>query len=212
MKEYLLKDLVDFQTGLVLTRAGKKVPKGTKADLEDQNFSKGKIQYKYITLRSIDNRGEIDESKCDDFDSKEVLTNRYLTKKEDILIGLFEPLKSCYIQKSQVNYIVPSQFVTVRIKKEVESLLSPEYLYCVIRHKDFENQLLKTKEGFQLKTIKTSDFEKVKISVPDIETQKKIIEVYKLIIEKEKLYNELVEQEKKYNQILLEKLIKGSVK
>ena len=212
MNKYYLKDIVDLQTGLVLARASAKQADSKKSGIANGTIVEIKNQYKYVTLKSINNYGELEESKCEIFESKEPISNRYLTKKDDILFGLFEPIKSCYILESKSIYVVPSQFVTIKIKSQFQESILPEYIYTVFQQKEFKNQVLQKKEGFLLKTIKISDIGNVIISIPNLEQQRKIVEIHKLIVEKEKLYSELLEQQKKYDQILFEKLIKGSSK
>lgn len=62
-----------------------------------------------------------------------------------------------------------------------------------------------------MRSIKTSSIAKIKINIPDIATQEKLINVSNLIIRKEKLMSELIIQEKLYNEAILEKLIKGEI-
>ena len=162
-------------------------------------------------MRSITDVGILDLSQCDDFDSKEEISDRYLTHKNDILVRMFTPLKCCLINSEEENLVVPSQFCILKLKESFRNIILPEYLYLVMCNKDFSKQVQKLEEGFQLRSIKTSSIAKIKINIPDIATQEKLINVSNLIIRKEKLMSELIIQEKLYNEAILEKLIKGEI-
>ncbi len=201
LKEKINK-YINIQMGLVLSRAGTK-----KAGDPDEKFNKH--MYKSITLRSIDEFGKINLNFCDKFICDVELTERYLTKENDILIRLFTPMKACLIDKSQTNLVVPSQFAIIRINENYTKRVLPEYIHLIMQNKDFINQVEKLEEGFQLRSIKTSSIENVEITIPSIEKQEKLIKIAELMNKKEVLYNNLFEQQKLQNEIILNNLIKG---
>ena len=211
MRKFTLNQIVEIQAGLVLSRTGAKQLELIKRNVAEKVSDIIVRKYKVITLRSITDVGILDLSQCDDFDSKEEISDRYLTHKNDILVRMFTPLKCCLINSEEENLVVPSQFCILKLKESFRNIILPEYLYLVIRNKDFSKQVQKLEEGFQLRSIKTSSIAKIKINIPDIATQEKLINVSNLIIRKEKLMSELIIQEKLYNEAILEKLIKGEI-
>ena len=211
MKKFTLNQIVEIQDGLVLSRTGAKQLELIKRNVAEKVSDITVRKYKAITLRSITDVGILDLSQCDDFDSKEEISDRYLTHNNDILVRMFTPLKCCLINSEEENLVVPSQFCILKLKDSFRDLILPEYLYLVMRNKDFSKQVQKLEEGFQLRSIKTSSIAKIKINIPDIATQEKLINVSNLIIRKEKLMSELIIQEKLYNEAILEKLIKGEI-
>ncbi len=211
MRKFTLNQIVEIQAGLVLSRTGAKQLELIKRNVAEKVSGIIVRKYKAITLRSITDVGILDLSQCDDFDSKEEISDRYLTHKNDILVRMFTPLKCCLINSEEENLVVPSQFCILKLKESFRNIILPEYLYLVIRNKDFSKQVQKLEEGFQLRSIKTSSIAKIKINIPDIATQEKLINVSNLIIRKEKLMSELIIQEKLYNEAILEKLIKGEI-
>ena len=211
MRKFTLNQIVEIQAGLVLSRTGAKQLELIKRNVAEKVSGIIVRKYKAITLRSITDVGILDLSQCDDFDSKEEISDRYLTHKNDILVRMFTPLKCCLINSEEENLVVPSQFCILKLKESFRNIILPEYLYLVIRNKDFSKQVQKLEEGFQLRSIKTSSIAKIKINIPDIATQEKLINVSNLIIRKEKLMSELIIQEKLYNETILEKLIKGEI-
>lgn len=211
MRKFTLNQIVEIQAGLVLSRTGAKQLELIKRNVAEKVSDIIVQKYKVITLRSITDVGILDLSQCDDFDSKEEISDRYLTHKNDILVRMFTPLKCCLINSEEENLVVPSQFCILKLKESFRNIILPEYLYLVMRNKDFSKQVQKLEEGFQLRSIKTSSIAKIKINIPDIATQEKLINVSNLIIRKEKLMSELIIQEKLYNEAILEKLIKGEI-
>ena len=211
MRKFTLNQIVEIQAGLVLSRTGAKQLELIKRNVSEKVSDIIVRKYKVITLRSITDVGILDLSQCDDFDSKEEISDRYLTHKNDILVRMFTPLKCCLINSEEENLVVPSQFCILKLKESFRNIILPEYLYLVMRNKDFSKQVQKLEEGFQLRSIKTSSIAKIKINIPDIATQEKLINVSNLIIRKEKLMSELIIQEKLYNEAILEKLIKGEI-
>lgn len=209
MKKVKLKDIADIQMGLVLSRAGAKQLELIKQNVMEKFSANETYQYKAVTLRSIDDQGNLDENQCDDFISKDKLTDRYLTVKNDILIRLFSPLKICLINDLQENIVIPSQFSILRLKDNARNDILPEYLQLIMQNKSFTNQVEKLEVGFQLRSIKTSSIENVEIYIPTVQRQKKLIEIVKLMRRKENLLSELLEQQKIQNEILQEKLIIG---
>ncbi len=211
MKKFTLNQIVEIQAGLVLSRTGAKQLELIKRNVAEKVSDITVRKYKAITLRSITDVGILDLSQCDDFDSKEEISDRYLTHNNDILVRMFTPLKCCLINSEEENLVVPSQFCILKLKDSFRDIILPEYLYLVMRNKDFSKQVQKLEEGFQLRSIKTSSIAKIKINIPDIATQEKLINVSNLIRRKEKLMSELIIQEKLYNETILEKLIKGEI-
>lgn len=211
MRKFTLNQIVEIQAGLVLSRTGAKQLELIKRNVAEKVSDIIVRKYKVITLRSITDVGILDLSQCDDFDSKEEISDRYLTHKNDILVRMFTPLKCCLINSEEENLVVPSQFCILKLKESFRNIILPEYLYLVMCNKDFSKQVQKLEEGFQLRSIKTSSIAKIKINIPDIATQEKLINVSNLIIRKEKLMSELIIQEKLYNEAILEKLIKGEI-
>lgn len=211
MKKIKLKDIANIQIGLVLSRVGAKRLELIKQNGAEKMLANEMCKYKTVTLRSIDAQGNLDIGQCDDFISKDKLTERYLTVKSDILIRLFSPLKTCLISDLQENIVVPSQFGIIRLDDNVKNNILPEYLQLVMQNKDFINQVEKLEEGFQLRSIKTSSIENVEICIPTIQRQKKLIDIARLMKRKEILLLDLLEQQKIQHEIMQEKLIKGEI-
>ena len=113
----------DYKVQVKIGANGKMIGSVTSSEIADviEKVSDSETyKYKAVTLRSINDQGNLDEEQCDDFISKDKLTDRYLTIKNDILIRLFSPLKTSLINDSQENIVVPSQFGIIRINKNFQ--------------------------------------------------------------------------------------------
>lgn len=137
MRKFTLNQIVEIQAGLVLSRTGAKQLELIKRNVAEKVSDIIVRKYKVITLRSITDVGILDLSQCDDFDSKEEISDRYLTHKNDILVRMFTPLKCCLINSEEENLVVPSQFCILKLKESFRNIILPEYLYLVMRNKDF---------------------------------------------------------------------------
>ena len=111
----------------------------------------------------------------------------------------------------QENIVVPSQFGIIRLNNAAHKYILPEYLQLIMQNKDFINQVEKLEEGFQLRSIKTSSIGKVEIYIPILQKQQKLIEIAKLMKQKENLISKLLKLQKIQNEIIQEKLIKGEI-
>jgi len=94
--------------------------------------------------------------------------------------------------------IIPSSSVYI-IRPNQEKILS-EYLAIYFNSKIGQAEIKKYESGGSIKIIPLKDLRNVKVIIPEIERQKKIVELYKNI-EKQ---NEILERKKIINQNILE--------
>lgn len=107
-----------------------------------------------------------------------------LVKKDDILLSNRGYFKAGVFSLEK-NTIAASSVYILRIKKDV---VLPEYLVIWINSKKGQNEINKNTTGTMIKTILKSELENIKIEIPIMEKQKKIIELNKIKIElKDKL-------------------------
>lgn len=107
-----------------------------------------------------------------------------LVKKDDILLSNRGYFKAGVFSLEK-NTIAASSVYILRIKKDV---VLPEYLVIWINSKKGQNEINKNTTGTMIKTILKSELENIKIEIPIMEKQEKIIELNKIKIElKDKL-------------------------
>lgn len=117
-----------------------------------------------------------------------------LVKKDDILLSNRGYFKAGVFSLEK-NTIAASSVYILRIKKDV---VLPEYLVIWINSKKGQNEINKNTTGTMIKTILKSELENIKIEIPIMEKQKKIIELNKIKIE---LKNKLKEKEQIFENI-----------
>jgi len=201
-------NIADIQTGLVLSRKGSKQLELVKEDVSQRVALLNAIEYKVITLKSIDKLGNIDLKEVDNYQSLEELPAKYLTHENDIIIRLFTPIYSCIIKKERASLVIPSQCAVIRVhSKEI----LPEFLHLYLMQGDIEQQLAKKEISTQLRSIRTSSIGEIKIPVFSIDKQQKIIKISKLLLKKEQLLNELSQQQCLYNKAVIKNLIQNTM-
>jgi restriction endonuclease S subunit len=191
MKKIKLKEIANIRTGLVLSRK-----KATKIDK--------KIEYKMLSLKSVKTEN-IDFENLEFFESNEILKNDYLTKKDDIIIRLREPIIINKIKKNEENLLISSLFAVIRDFSNIDS----DYLYTFLCSKEFKRQINKNISGTAFLSIKTKDLEEVEIVLPDLKTQKKISYLKKLFDKELLIEKELIKQKEIYYNEIINNLILG---
>ncbi|MDD3436187.1 MAG: restriction endonuclease subunit S [Candidatus Gastranaerophilales bacterium] len=203
-----LKDIADIQTGLVLSRKGAKQLELIPQEVSEQISLLKPIEYKVISLRSIDSFGNINLSEVDDFQSIEDLPEKYLTQENDIVLRLFTPVYSCIIKKEQLNMVIPSQCAVIRVNR---NYILPDFIQLYLMKGDIEQQLANKEVSTQLRSVRTSSIGEIQIPVFPMEKQEKIIATSKLLLKKEQLLNLLSEQQSLYNKAIIKSLIQNKM-
>lgn len=203
-----LKDIADIQTGLVLSRKGAKQLELIPQEVSEQISLLKPIEYKVISLRSIDSFGNINLSEVDDFQSIEELPEKYLTQENDIVLRLFTPVYSCIIKKEHTNMVIPSQCAVIRVNR---NYILPDFIQLYLMQGDIEQQLANKEVSTQLRSVRTSSIGEIKIPVFPMEKQEKIIATSKLLLKKEQLLNQLSEQQSLYNKAIIKSLIQNKM-
>ncbi len=208
MKYEKLNRIADIQTGLVLARKGAKQLELIKEDISQQVSLLDTIEYKAITLKSIDRLGNIDLNEVNTFQSSEELPAKYLTQENDIIVRLFTPVYSCIIKREHAGLVIPSQCAVIRI---YSNEILTEFLHLYLMQGNIEQQLAKNEISTQLRSIRTSCIGEVKIPVYSSKKQQKIVNISKLLLKKEQLLNELSQQQSIYNKAIIKSLIQNKM-
>ena len=203
-----IKDVATISSGVILSRFGAK--QKAQINLCDKVSEIETKKYQAITLRAINEDGSVNLAECDNFESVDVLAERYLTQENDILLRMFSPVKACLITKEATGLVVPSQFSIIRMqKKEPELQILVEYLFVLMQQPYFCNQIERTSAGTVLKTITTGSVAEAEIKVPSFRKQEQIIDFYRLMQEQNKIEKQLQEARSSYYQGIFNRMIKG---
>lgn len=172
----LLDKIADVSTGLVITRRQANVNSAIKA------------QYKLLTLKSFNDNGWIEKEELEEFDSNEVLDDRYLTLSGDVIIRLTAPYTAIPIDDEFSGLVVPSQFCIIR---PVLLDLSPDYLAYALNSETIKNEYIRTSLGATIPMIRMGALKGTKIPIFDLDKQFIIGNIRRLIIKNKQLGIEL---------------------
>ena len=193
-----ISDIADAQGGLVLSRKEEKAPV---ADT---------CHFKRLTLRALDDNGFIRKENLEDFYSKDSLSNALFTSLGDVVIRLFSPMCPAMVTEDDTGLLVPSQLAVLKIKKD--GPIIAEYLRLCLAQRDIQERVLKIESGTAQRTVKLGTIMELKISIPDLETQYKVVQIDNLSRERERMYQELISQERIFTERIIEDIIGGSLR
>ena len=188
-----LGDLSTVRTGLVVARK--------KARLD----SPEKIEYKQISLRCFDNGVKLDKSKNDIFTSAEKIDTKYLTQIGDVVVRLRAPSSAVYIEKEDEGLLIHSLLAVIRVDSK---LLNAKYLAYYINSHNAQRILKQDVKGTAIPMLKTKDLEELKIALPPLEKQNKLVQFLELADKERGLLMELAHEKKKLSQVILNNIIK----
>lgn len=192
-----VSDVADIQGGLVLSRKEARHP--------DEDL----FRYKRLTLRALDEYGIIHDDELEEFFAREELDPALFTKNKDVLIRLFYPLCPVLVDESKEKLLMPSQLAALRIKNE---LVLPGYLSLYLAQKEIQDRIQKIESGSMQRAVKISTIMNLPIVLPDMETQRKVIQIDTLRRNKEQMYKDLIEQERILTQSVIGRIIGGTEK
>ncbi len=190
--EKKLSDVAILQSGLVLSR--KEARAGDDA-----------IEYKRLNLRSVEAGGKINLSTLEAYYSRSEIPPAQLTKKNDIVIRLLDPLYPVLIGKSEEGLVVPSQLAIIRV---TNNMVLPAFL-CIFLSRPAITEKLTAEDTHAFRTISVGAILNTEIPILPLEIQNKLIEVYNINNRRIQLYHELIEQEQLYTDLVIEKMIGG---
>lgn len=138
---------------------------------ESQNGEKFKI----LTLKSINNI-EIDTTQLKEFTSDEKIDTKYLTKKGDVILGLFSPYTATIIREETENIIVPQSFAIIRSENA-----NQEYLAYYLNSKKAKYELQRRSTGTTIPKISIKKLKEIPINEVSPEEESEFIELMNLL-------------------------------
>jgi len=187
-----LNNLASIRTGLVLAR------KKAKLDSID------KIEYEQISLKSFGNGIKIDNLQNDTFISAQKIDRKYLTQKGDIIVRLRAPNFALYIEKDDENLLIHSLLAVIRVKSDK---INPKYLAYYINSRFAQKDLKQNVKGTTISMLKTADLENLKVVLPPLQEQNKLVKFLELADKERELLNSIIQEKEKLSQSILDKII-----
>lgn len=140
---------------------------------ETLSVSKYKGSIQYIDIASV-NCGQLDG--YTEYDIADAPGRaRRIIKDNDIIYSTVRPnLRAYYYVKNcPDNAICSTGFAVLRAKENVDS----RFIYSLVTENSFVNYLSLVAKGSAYPAVDTADFKKAKVTVPDLQTQKRIAEI-----------------------------------
>ena len=188
-----LSKVCDISAGLVLRRK------------EAQTKSEIVKTYKVITLKSFEDDGWINLEYLDDFNSVELLDDRYITKENDILIRLSNPYTAIQVKAKQAGFVIPSLFAIVRLNQnEIDS----GYLSFMLNSDTIKQSYFKNAMGITIPVIRMQTIRETQIPLVSMSKQYTISKINDLMIKEKRLHQQLTLEKEIYNKALNKKIIK----
>ena len=167
-------------------------------------------RYKRLTLRSLAEDGYINDSDLEDFFTNESLNSAWFASPGDVVIRLFSPLCPTVMDERRKKLLVPSQLAILKVKDR--SIISPEFLRLSLSQNEVQEHVRRIERGTAQRTVKLGTIMDLLIEVPDVETQRRAVEVDNLSRKRERMYMNLIDQERQLTEIAIRKIIGGPLR
>ncbi len=194
MKAFL-GDFGIVRTGLVVAR------KKARLDSLDSKV------YKQIGLRCFTSSISLDKSKMDDFFTIEMIDNKYLTQEGDVVVRLRSPSTAVYIDKEDEGLLISSLLAVIRVD---DARLDARYLAYYINSYFSQRLLQREIKGTAIPMLKTKDLEKLELTVPSFEEQKRVVSYLDLAQRDQQLLRTLVKEKEQLSQAVLDTIIQSN--
>ena len=189
-----LDEAAVINTGLVTAR---KQAKGVSESI---------IQYRLLNLKAINNKGFIEDSLLDDFETLEEIKPAYITQMGNIVVRLTFPFTAVLIDEMHTGMIIPSHFVVIRTNTRK---IIPEYLFWLLNTEKVRQQLQQNVNSTMIGTVKPMSYASLNIQPITLEEQRKIADIYLLSKAELKLLDQLLRQKELYYKTAIDKIQKG---
>ena len=201
MKKIKISELFDIQIGLIVSRKAVDFIERT----NNSNYSK----YNVLSLKSLTEDNTINMKYFTEIYTKDIMDKKYLTKENDVIVRLVNPLKSFVVTKELENIVVPSQFLKLTNKKDNNILREYVRVYLNLFFNTKKNQKYR-EDTWLVNSIKQSTVSDMEIPIIDIKKQEEIINFYKLSKKEISLYKNLAEKKEQLNNKFLQNLIENN--
>lgn len=195
--KHLLEEIADVTIGLTLR--GK--------DASSRDFKEG---VHLLRISDISLSGEIQIDSPNLVGVSRESEKKYRILPNDILVANRGSRMTAAIVNAPLNAIAGGQLFAIRIKPEFRVEVHPGFLHWFLNHEQTQLYFLSIARGSYIKTVSVKQIRKMKIEVPSIGTQKKIIGISELVAREQKLSERLSEVRQQYfNTLMFRKLNEG---
>ena len=194
MKSIKLGDCATIKIGLVLKR------KEAQGD-NQKNYSNVSF-----TLKSFTPEGVVAKELLFPFFSSEKIHDRYLAIEQDVVMKRTAPYTAIAINKSLDGCVVPSFFVTIRLKDT--KVINPGYLALYLNTDKVQEQLRITASGMTVPVISTKSLRELYIPILIIDKQEALDDLNKQISKERELIKKLLIEKENYYKASIMNILK----
>lgn len=194
-----LKEIATIRTGLILKR---------KTAKEETMKENGAI-YKYLTLKSITQYGEVDLNELGEFIADRQLESKYLIQKNDIIMRLTYPYTVFFASEETLGIVITSNFASIRM--ESDSFLS-SYLCWYLNSPPILKKLQKSSRSEVLSSVGVQAIATLPLVEIPFHLQKQLGTLYQLQRREQVLLEIIATKKQLYLTTLLESVHRKNCK
>ena len=137
------------------------------------------------------------------------LNEKFIIRKNDILIKLVAPILAIFIQNAPPNLIYPHSMAKISL---ISADFNPKFLAYYIHYATaLKRQLLaNTLQSTAVSLIKLSDLSKIQIPLITIHEQEKIVRILTLTQRKDEILHSLILQNQNFSKAILDKFTQNT--
>lgn len=174
-----LDELVNISSGLIISR--------------EKTSSSNRRTYNVLNYRGIDGDGNIVLSMLDKLELSNSIDEKFITKKNDIIVKMAYPFKAVLIGKQEENLLITSNFCKITCLDKI----LPEYLVACL-NSEWIGRILRVESKNQtINQISIKELAGLKIKLYDLKKQKIIADMYMKYLKKIQLTKMILEKEQK---------------
>lgn len=170
-----------------------------------EHFTDG--DFRVIQIKDISTDGSLLTDKLLQTQTEDVRSD-FFVQKDDVLFttrGLNR--RACFIGEELPNTIFVAQIFALR---EISEEVNPAYLAWFINQQQAQEYFGANSSGSHIQNIRKRDLESLPVKVPNLETQKKIVEVHNLALREKSLIGQIqTKREQVIERVLLNAVNNG---
>lgn len=152
--------------------------------------------YRLIKLKDVSSYGDIKYDDLAYFTSEKEIDDKYILKKNDVIFKAKSgDNTAAIIDIDEEKVVATSHFIILTVKDT--NILDPQYLVAYLNSEQAEDYFDRNSEGSVLSIIKLKTLEDIEIKLIDIEKQKEISKVYKLVKEEKEIMSKMLHNREK---------------
>lgn len=167
--------------------------RGVKVELSLKEFAvlrsgfQGKTEegtsYRQIKLKDVTRDGVLQEDELECFDAAR-MTEKYILKTGDIIFKAKSVENiALLIETEREDLVATNHFILVSIKEEMKDKVWPKYLMLYLNSERAQGYFKKHAQGTVLPIISIGILEETPIILPSLEEQKRLSELYGLMLQ-----------------------------